>query len=348
MFYKKRGERINMKNRKLLLLLNGFLLVCVLALVIGIFVKKGNTETEQDLADQDILNQVEKEISIPEHTIMPDDNLPTPTAVLTWEVTPIPTSEASVTQEPTVSPASKRKIKEASAYENLSSEKNSWWFNRQEDHIQAGSGEVFDIDPYQAYYLKDDVTEEDKVIYFSFDCGYELGYTTTILDVLKEKGVKAMFFVTKDFLVSDPELAIRMKEEGHMVGNHTVKHLSLPTISVEKVQQEILECEEYFEEISGYKMDLFIRPPMGEYSEKSLQIAKDLGYTTIFWSIAYNDYDVDNQPGKQYVIDHFKKYYHNGAITLTHTISESNTQALGEVIDYLKSLGFRFGTLDEL
>ncbi len=233
-------------------------------------------------------------------------------------------------------------------YEQYSNEEFSWWFRRNENHKPSGSGESFPIEEYSAYYLDRTATEEDKVFYITFDCGYENGFTPAILDTLKEKGVKAIFFVTKDFVVKNPEYVKRMKEEGHLVGNHTVRHLSSPTLTPEELAEELYGVAIAMEEKTGYSIDPFFRTPMGEYSERVLKVVQDMGYTSAFWSIAYYDYDVNNQPGKDYVVDHFNTYHHNGCIALIHNISESNTQALGDVLDLLREAGYRFGTLTEL
>jgi len=233
-------------------------------------------------------------------------------------------------------------------YNSYDNEKVEWSFKRQLGNIQSGTYEPFKINDYNAYYLNPHVTEEDKVIYLTFDCGYENGFTPTILDTLKKHGIKAMFFITKHFLRDKPEYVTRMKEEGHMVGNHTQNHPSLPTLSMDKLKDEVLGLEDLMLEQTGYTLDFYLRPPMGEYSKRTLKVLQDLGYRTIFWSIAYVDYDIENQPGKAYVLEHFTKYHHNGAIPLLHNVSESNTEALDELILYLKAEGYRFGTLDEL
>ena len=176
-------------------------------------------------------------------------------------------------------------------YEQYSNEKFSWWFRRNETHKPSGSGESFPIEEYSAYYLDRTATEEDKVFYITFDCGYENGFTPSILDTLKEKNVKAMFFVTKDFVVKNPEYVKRMKEEGHLVGNHTVRHLSSPTLTPEELAEELYEVAVTMEEKTGYSIDPFFRTPMGEYSERVLKVVQDMGYTSAFWSIAYYDYD---------------------------------------------------------
>lgn len=282
------------------------------------------------------------------------DTIPTPTLIPTPTEEVIPATPTP-TPEPTGSAAERTpgmlpggiEIKDEN-YEQYSNEEFSWWFRRNETHKPSGSGEGFPIEEYSAYYLDRTATEEDKVFYVTFDCGYENGFTPSILDTLQEKNVKAMFFVTKDFIVTNPEYVKRMKEEGHMVGNHTVRHLSSPTLTPEELAAELYEVAVAMEEYTGYSIDPFFRTPMGEYSERVLKVVQDMGYTTAFWSIAYYDYDVNNQPGKDYVVDHFNTYHHNGCIALIHNISESNTQALGDVLDLLRKAGYRFGTLDEL
>ncbi len=233
-------------------------------------------------------------------------------------------------------------------YESYANETKAWWFRRNTGHQPSGSGEDFPIAPYAAYYLDKEATEDDKVMYLTFDCGYENGFTPAILDTLAEKNVKAMFFVTKDFIVKNPEYVKRMKAEGHLVGNHTVRHLSSPELTPEELEAELTEVAKTMFEKTGYQIDSFFRPPMGEYSERTLKVTQDMGYASIFWSIAYYDYDVNNQPGKEYVVEHFTEYHHNGSIILMHNISESNTQALGDVIDLLRNEGYRMGELTEL
>lgn len=253
---------------------------------------------------------------------------------------PVPT--ASITPVEIV----KKEIKNVD-YEQYENGTCAWWFLRKKDHSPSGSGEAFPIAPYSAYYRNTEVAEGDKVMYLTFDCGYENGCTPTILDTLAEENVKAMFFVTKDFVVKNPEYVKRMKEEGHLVGNHTVRHLSSPSLTPEELKAELDEVADAVAELTGYRLDPFVRPPMGEYSERTLKVTQDMGYSSIFWSIAYYDYDANNQPGKDYVTDHFNTYHHSGAIALMHNTSESNMQALGEVIALLKAEGYRFGQVTE-
>ena len=233
-------------------------------------------------------------------------------------------------------------------YEELDNKQYDWWFIRKKKQVPSGSGEAFDISLYDAFYLNKNVSDEDKVIYLTFDCGYENGFTPQILDTLAAHNAKAMFFVTEAFIESRPDYVTRMKEEGHLVGNHTLSHPIMPKKDAATLMDEILGCAELFYETTGYEMDPFLRPPTGAYSKRTLQLTKDLGYTTVFWSIAYKDYDPNNQPGKDYVTDHFKTYYHNGAIPLIHNISKSNTEALDEVLTMLEEAGYRFGSVMEL
>lgn len=237
-------------------------------------------------------------------------------------------------------------VREKETYYNYSNVKLAWWIKRDDNHLGSGCDDTLDIRKYGAYYLDKDTTE--KVIYLTFDCGYENGYTNQILDVLKRQEVPACFFVTKTYVRDNPELTKRMKEEGHQVGNHTITHPSMPEKSYEEIIEEVNGCAEYMEEVTGYSMDPYLRPPMGEYSERTLALTNDLGFKTIFWSMAYMDYDINNQPGADYVVNHFEKYHHSGAIVLMHNVSSSNAEALETVIKNLKGEGYRFASLNEL
>ena len=221
-----------------------------------------------------------------------------------------------------------------------------WWLKRNENHQTPEVSDHIDLSKYDANYVNPKCKK--KKIFLTFDCGYENGFTPKILDVLKKQKIVAAFFVTKPFIREGRELVRRMKKEGHIVGNHTVHHKSMPTLSDRDNKQEIIDCAEYCKEATGYEMDHFIRPPMGEYNEKTLKLTKSMGYKTIFWSMAYVDFDVNKQPGKQYVVEHFKKYTHNGAIPLMHNVSQSNAEALDEVITNLKKEGYQFESLKKL
>ena len=188
-------------------------------------------------------------------------------------------------------------------------------------------------------YAADFIRENNQNIYLTFDEGYENGYTDDILDTLQEKGVQAVFFVTMPYVQSEPELVQRMIDEGHIVGNHSVNHPSFPEISFEECQQEIMELHDYVKENFGYEMSLF-RFPMGEFSEADLKVVQDLGYRSVFWSFAYRDWLVDEQPDPQEAIATIEDKCHPGAIYLLHAVSETNPQIRRQVIDDLPGEGY--------
>lgn len=229
----------------------------------------------------------------------------------------------------------------------LSNEKKGWWIKRKENNEQSEAQNEIDLAKYDAFYV-DTKNKDKKVMYLTFDCGYDNGYTEPMLDILKKHKAYAIFFVTQTYIRDNVEIVKRMKKEGHLVGNHTVKHKSMPDLSERDIKEELITCADYCKEATGYEMDPYVRPPMGEYSERTLQICKNLGYKTVFWSMAYLDYEVDNQPGSDFVIDHFEKYYHNGAIPLLHNVSKSNTEALDTVLTNLEKKGFTFENVDKI
>lgn len=235
----------------------------------------------------------------------------------------------------------------ATNYEKYSSKKICWYIVNQKNHIKPPGAESSKVlKKFNAYYC--DTSTHKKVMYLAFDCGYENGYTGKILDILKKNNVKATFFVTKQFVETNAKLCKRMKKECHLVGNHTMNHPSMPSKSPSDIRREVKGLESIFKKKTGYKLDKFIRPPMGEYSHRVLKLLKDMGYTTIFWSMAYNDYNPAKQPGKKFVVNYFKKHYHKGAITLTHNVSKSNKDALNDVIKYLKKKKYKMKLLTEL
>ena len=187
------------------------------------------------------------------------------------------------------------------------------------------------------------IMSDDKFICLTFDEGYENGYTPQILDVLKEKQVKAIFFVTYDFVKDNPELIERMIDEGHIIGNHTYRHYTMDEVSQEEAQEEIVFLDKYMKENFKYRMTLF-RFPKGEFSENTLALANSLGYKSVFWSFAYADWDTNNPADQQEAFDTITSYTHNGEIMLLHAVSETNAAILGKVIDQVRSQGYEFTT----
>lgn len=195
---------------------------------------------------------------------------------------------------------------------------------------------------YNAYFIG----EESQTIYLTFDEGYEYGQSESILNTLKEKGVKATFFVTQPYAEDEPELVRRMIEEGHILGNHSVTHPSkgLPSQTLEQQQNEVMGNHGYIKENFGYDMYLF-RYPTGRFSEQSLAMVNNCNYKSVFWSFAYLDYDVNNQPDQAASLAKLKERLHPGAIYLLHAESETNAAILGDFIDAAREAGYEFGTL---
>lgn len=184
---------------------------------------------------------------------------------------------------------------------------------------------------------------EKKVIYLTFDEGYENGYSSDILDTLKQKGVKATFFITGDYAKREGELVQRMIDEGHTVGNHTWKHYSMPEKSLDVCREEITQLEQYVQENFHYKMTT-LRPPMGEFSEQTLALASEMGYSTWFWSFAYKDWDVNSQTDSATALNKLNNRLHCGAIYLLHAVSPTNAAILGDFIDNARAQGYEFVT----
>lgn len=229
--------------------------------------------------------------------------------------------------------------------EGLSNKKIGWGIKRNDNHEQPDLGkanrEILEKNNGNAI-----GNNNDKFIYLTFDEGYEAGYTPQILDTLKENDVKATFFITAHYLNTQSELVKRMIDEGHIVGNHTVNHKSMPSLTEEQINSEVMDLHKAIYEKFQYEMK-YIRPPMGEFSEKSLNVTNSLGYKTVMWSFAYEDWNEDKQPdeavSKQKILDNV----HNGEIMLLHGNSRTNTNVLGDVIKEIKGMGYEFKSLDE-
>lgn len=186
-----------------------------------------------------------------------------------------------------------------------------------------------------------DGEEHKGKVYLTFDEGYENGYTPKILDVLKEKGVSAVFFVTLSYAKAEPELIQRMIDEGHVVGNHSSRHPNMTTITMEEMYAEVADLHNYISENFDYDMYLF-RPPEGAFSERSLALLQKMGYRTVCWSFAYADWDPANQPEHQKAFERVTRSVHDGEVFLLHAVSETNTAILGDVIDHVRNEGFTF------
>lgn len=231
----------------------------------------------------------------------------------------------------------------------LSKSEKNWFFKPKKDGTPSEEpGEILDlIKKYSAYYLGD---TSKKIIYLTFDEGYENGYTSTILDILKKNNVKAAFFVTTPYIKDNKDLIKRMVDEGHLVCNHTTKHLSMAkqARNPQKFQDEFTVTEKNYKEVTGKEMPKFFRPPMGKYSELSLFYTKKLGYKTIFWSFAYDDWNRNKQPSPEFAKNKILSRTHNGAIVLLHAVSKTNSEILDSVIKDWKSSGYTLESIDKL
>ena len=228
----------------------------------------------------------------------------------------------------------------------------NWYCKRNQNHQQPLADEDLRwVERYDGYYIDhthgDD--NEEKVLYLTFDAGYENGNVEKILNVLQEENVSGAFFILGHLIQSHPELVKRMAREGHLVCNHTNRHPNMTTIDhLEDFQQELRDLEALYQETVGLPLAPYYRPPEGKFDERSLQYAQRMGYKTIFWSFAYADWDNQNQPSPQVAKAKILDNLHNGAVVLLHPTSEVNALILKDVIRECKEQGYRFGTLDEL
>ena len=187
-----------------------------------------------------------------------------------------------------------------------------------------------------------------KELYLTFDNGYEQGYTGKILDVLKEKQVPAIFFVTGHYIRTEPELLKRMAQEGHLIGNHSWSHPDMSQISAERIQKELNQVKDEVKALTGQKEMRYLRAPRGIFNGQSLAVSQGLGYTNVFWSVAYRDWEPKHQKGWEYAYKNVMAQLHPGAVILLHSVSKDNTEALAKIIDDAKSKGYQFKSLDEM
>lgn len=187
-----------------------------------------------------------------------------------------------------------------------------------------------------------------KELYLTFDNGYENGYTVKILDILKEKKVPAIFFVTGHYIKDQPELLKRMVNEGHLIGNHSWSHPDVTRITNERMKEELDKVKQEVANVTGQKEMPFLRTPRGIFSERTLAYSKQLGYTNVFWSIAYKDWNPKDQKGWNYAYEKVMGQLHPGAVILLHSVSKDNAEAIGKIIDDARQKGYEFKRLDQL
>lgn len=229
--------------------------------------------------------------------------------------------------------------------ESLDNKKIGWGIKRNDNHEQPDVGNVNRkiLDKYQGLYMGN---KERKLVYLTFDLGYEAGYTPKILEVLKQNEVKATFFITAHYVNTQPDLVKQMIDEGHIIGNHTVNHKSMPSCSLETIKKEVMDLHSAIYDKFGYEMK-FIRPPKGEYSERTVAYTNTLGYTSVMWSFGYDDWDEKKQGREKYGKKKILDNVHNGEIMLLHATSKDNANILDDVIKEIKNMGYEFRNIDQ-
>ena len=234
----------------------------------------------------------------------------------------------------------------------VSDEAMSFYCIRNKEHKQPRlDPNMSFIEKYDAYYVDKTHPDsvDDKVIYLTFDAGYENGNIQKILDVMRDENVTGAFFILENLIKKDPELVCRMADEGHIVANHTSRHKDMTKVdNIDDFASELDALNELYRSVTGRNMAKYYRPPEGRFDERSLSYAEKLGYKTVFWSFAYADWDNNKQPSADAAKAKIFDNLHNGAVILLHPTSATNAEILSDVIHSLRSDGYRFGTLDEL
>ncbi len=227
---------------------------------------------------------------------------------------------------------------------SLSNKKIEWGIKRNDNHEQPDLGSLNKriIDEAKGIAMGN---KESKKVYLTFDEGYEAGYTEKILETLKQNEVKACFFITAHYVNTSSDLVQKMIDDGHTIGNHTVNHKSMPSLNNEQIKEEVMKLHTTIYDKFGYEMK-YIRPPKGEYSESSVNYCNTLGYTTVMWSFAYDDWDENKQGREEYAKKKILENIHNGAVILLHGNSKDNTNVLDHCIKEIKNMGYEFQTLD--
>ncbi len=223
----------------------------------------------------------------------------------------------------------------------------SWGLSfQQAGQSPVGTASADALAGYDAAYIGD---TSQKVIYLTFDAGYENGCTEKILDILEKHDVKAAFFLVGNYIERNADLVRRMVADGHIVANHTMHHYDMGKISqMESFAKELQDLEALFSQVTGKEMPKFYRPPQGSYSEENLKMAQQLGYKTVFWSLAYVDWNTDSQPTKEQAFSKLLPRIHNGAVVLLHSTSQTNAEILDELLTKWKDMGYSFASIDRL
>lgn len=227
-------------------------------------------------------------------------------------------------------------------------ESHSWYIKRSGNELPVPDAEFSFIKNYDCFYANENVKDDDRVIYLTFDAGYDNGNVERIVDILNERGAKGAFFVLSHFIEANPEVVKKLKEGGHLICNHTASHHDMSKVTdIESFSNELKKLEDVCRE-NGVECAKYYRPPEGKFSEENLRFADELGYKTVLWSFAYCDWDNNSQPQPEASIEKIMSNTHNGEIILLHPTSATNAAIMGTLIDRWTEAGYRFGSLDEL
>lgn len=253
--------------------------------------------------------------------------------LVTW----IHTAEIQSIKNKSITTASKKTL----------SESTGWGLSFQEEGKRpTGNASIAELKKYNTYYAQE---TENKVLFLTFDAGYENGNTPAILDALKKHNALATFFVVGNYIADNPDLVKRIVSEGHIIGNHTMTHPDMSRISTpEAFHKELQDVENLYKKVTGKTMTKFYRPPQGIYSTQNLAMAKDMGYSTFFWSLAYVDWLQDQQPSKEEAFDKLLTRIHPGAIVLLHNTSSTNGAIMDELLTRWEDMGYQFCSLSKL
>ncbi len=292
--------------------------------------------TSQEAAPLPSVSHAPFTTATPDPTPSPSQS-PSPSPTPTATPSPSPTPSLTPSPTPTKTPIEEISIDYA-ALTQLNGTKDGWGQGIHKDALNRPTGSLEAQQKFGKYDALFIMPEEQK-FYMTFDEGYENGRTGDILDILKVKNQKATFFVTYSYVRDNPALVERMIAEGHVIGNHSMKHRSMPDLSLEDARDEIVGLHRYMRDTYGIEMTVF-RPPMGEYSEQTLALTQMLGYKTAFWSFAYYDYEPTDQMPPADALAKITKNIHPGALYLLHAISDTNAQILGDFIDEIRAQGY--------
>lgn len=307
------------------------LLIVVVLIILGLQFIVQNSRKENDFQDTEEMLATETESLTEEDSLGTEEMLPLEPETETETETQVVLSNQQIDN-----------------VEGLDNTCQNWGMGPSRDDRNRPVDAVSMQEKYESYSADFIKQTEENIIYLTFDEGYEYGYSGQILDTLKEKGVHAVFFVTKPYAVDSPELVQRMIDEGHIVGNHTVTHPSagVPSLSLEGQYNEVMETDAYVKENFGYSMYLF-RFPAGKFSDQTLAVVNNCNYRSVFWSAAYVDWDVENQPDPAEALETLMGKLHPGAIYLLHAESQTNAEILGTFIDQVRAAGYEIGVYSD-